>query len=211
MPARKNLPEGSSQTRGPPESPWETEARLWEGRGPWPQPVQIPEPQSQRSPPSPRAPGAEVAGEPPSALRKHTAGQLDSWAVGSPRPRSVQPLAVQNPAQINIPSSPRPRISDDVATCQGGQCGCPCVSLAAKGLVCPHTSCPLTLSLLAPSSPGLSRSPAHALCHHFPTFSTGPGFAVAPSAGSSLPPSPRPVDLRNETKGIKEKGDPEPC
>ena len=33
MPARKNLPEDSSQTRGPPESPWETEAHPQEGLG----------------------------------------------------------------------------------------------------------------------------------------------------------------------------------
>lgn len=33
MPARKNLPEGSSQTRGPPESPWETKAHPQEGSG----------------------------------------------------------------------------------------------------------------------------------------------------------------------------------
>ena len=33
MPARKNLPEDFSQTRGPPESPWETEAHPQEGLG----------------------------------------------------------------------------------------------------------------------------------------------------------------------------------
>lgn len=158
MPARKNLPEGSSQTRGPPESPWGTEVRLQEESGPpWLQPLLIPGPQTQRSPPSPWAPGAKCAGGCTFSLCKNTAGQLGC---------GVSMVSLGSASGSSNPSAM-------LWSLTGG-----CVSRRAW-------FCLLTLFFLkTPSSSGLSRSQAHALCHHFLSA------AVAPSAGSGLSPSP---------------------